>query len=119
MSFCAKCGAENEGDAIYCISCGASLQRSRGGDRNWENELERRAENFGDSAERFGRRMENECFGLPRNSSIFGILIGLAIILFGTSTLLGLNIDFGPFVMIVIGVLIIAGVLYKRNQEQI
>ena len=119
MSYCSKCGAENEGDAIYCASCGASLQGSRGGDRNWEEELERRAEHFGDSAERFGRRMENECFGLPRNSSIFGILIGLAIILFGASTLLGLNIDFGPFVMIVIGVLIIAGVLYRQNQERL
>jgi len=119
MSYCAKCGAENEGDAIYCVACGASLQESRGGDRNWEDEIERRAENFGDSAERFGKRMEDECFGLPRSSPIFGILIGLAIILFGASTLLNLNIDFGPFVMVVIGVLIIAGVLYKQNQEKI
>ena len=118
MSFCAKCGAENEGDAIYCASCGASLRESRRGNRNWEEELERRAENFGDSAERFGRRME-ECFGLPRGSSIFSIIIGLAIILFGASTLLDLNIDFGPLVMIVIGVLIIAGVLYRQNQERL
>ncbi len=75
-----------------------------------------RAEEFGERAERFGRRMEDECFGLPGGSSIVGVLIGLAIILVGVRELLGWSFDLGPFAIIVVGVLIVAGVLYKQSQ---
>jgi uncharacterized SAM-binding protein YcdF (DUF218 family) len=60
--------------------------------------------------------MEDECFGLPGGSSIVGVLIGLAIILVGVRELLGWSFDLGPFAIIVVGVLIVAGVLYKQRQ---
>ena len=75
-----------------------------------------RAEEFGHRAERFGKQMEDECFGLPGGNTIIGILIGLAIILVGASQLMGWNLDLGPFAIIVVGVLIVAGVLYKQSQ---
>jgi len=116
LVFCAKCGAQNEDEALHCVSCWESLKVSRRERRGWEEELEIRAEEFGERAERFGRNMEAECFGLPGGSSIVGILIGLAIILLGARELLGWNIDLGPYALIVVGVLIIAGVLYKQIQ---
>ena len=60
--------------------------------------------------------MEDECFGLPGGGSIVGVLIGLAIILVGASELFGWNIDIGPFAIIAVGVLIVAGVLYRQSQ---
>jgi hypothetical protein len=114
--YCSKCGVQNEEEASNCVNCGASLQISAHKRRGWEEELEIRAEEFGERAERFGRRMEDECFGLPGGSSIIGILIGLALILVGASTLLGWNIDFGPLAIIVVGLLIVAGALYKQSQ---
>jgi hypothetical protein len=116
MVYCAKCGAQNEDGASHCASCGASLETRRRVRRGWEEELEVRAEEFGERAERFGRSMEDECFGLPGGSSIVGILIGLAIILVGVRELFGWNIDIGPFAAIVVGVLIIAGAIYKQSQ---
>ena len=116
MVYCTKCGTQNEDEASNCVNCGASLRVSRRESRGWEEEIEVRAEEFGEKAEEFGRRMESECFGLPRGNSIIGILIGLAIILVGVRELLGWSIDIGPFAAIVVGVLIIAGALYKQSQ---
>ena len=116
MVYCAKCGAQNEDDASVCASCGEPLKVSRRERRGWEEEIEVRAEEFGHRAERFGKQMEDECFGLPGGNTIIGILIGLAIILVGASQLMGWNLDLGPFAIIVVGVLIVAGVLYKQSQ---
>jgi len=116
MVYCTKCGAENEEGASTCVSCGESLQASRAGRRGWEEELEVRAEEFGERAERWGRSMERECFGLPEGNTIIGVLFGLAIILVGARELFDWNIDLGPFAAIVVGVLIIAGVLYNQSK---
>jgi hypothetical protein len=62
--------------------------------------------------------MEDECFGLPGGNTIIGVLIGLAIIIVGASQLMGWDIDLGPFAIIVVGVLIVAGVLYKQSQDK-
>jgi ribosomal protein L37E len=118
MVYCAKCGAQNEDEASVCASCGEPLKVSRRERRGWEEELETRAEAFGESAERFGKRMEDECFGLPGGNTIIGVLIGLAIIIVGASQLMGWDIDLGPFAIIVVGVLIVAGVLYKQSQDR-
>ena len=116
MVYCTKCGAQNEDEASNCASCGALLSISRRQKRGWEEEIEIRAEEFGEMAEQFGRRMEDECFGLPGESSIIGVIIGLVIILIGARELFGWNIDFGPFIAIVFGVLIIAGALYRQSK---
>jgi len=126
MVYCVKCGAQNEDDATHCVSCGEPLSVSRRESRGWEEEIEVWAEDIGERAERFGRRMENEfsparareCFGLPGGTSIIGVLIGLAIILWGASTLMGWNLDLGPYAIIVFGLLIVAGVLYKQSQDK-
>ena len=73
---------------------------------------------MGERAERFGRRMEDECFDLPGGNSIIGILFGLAIILVGASQLMDWNLDLGPFAIIVFGLLIVAGALYKQSQDK-
>ena len=116
MVYCTKCGAENEEGASTCVSCGEPLQASRVRRRDWEEELEVRAEEFGERAERWGRSMEQECFGLPEGNTIIGVLFGLAIILLGARQLFDWDIDFGPYVAIVIGALIIIGVLYNQSK---
>ena len=62
--------------------------------------------------------MEDECFGLPGGGSIIGIIFGLIIVLFGIRELFGWNVDFGPFITIIIGVLILAGALYQQNKRK-
>ena len=91
---------------------------SRRESRGWEEEIEVRAEDFGKRAEKWGRNMEDECFGLPGGGSIVGILFGLAIILLGARELFHWNIDFGPFAIIVVGALILAGALYQQNKRR-
>ena len=112
MVYCPKCGAQNEDEASICVSCGAALKVSRRHKRGWEEGIKMRPKEFGPRAERVGRRMEDECFGLPGDGSIVGVLIGLAIIIVGASELFGWNIDIGPFAIIAVGVLIVAVVLY-------
>jgi len=92
--YCAKCGAQNEDDASHCINCGEALSNTRRESRNWEEEIEVRAEEFGERAEQFGRRMsgrnrdiEDNCFG-GRDRSSGPIIFGVIIILVGLSTLL-------------------------------
>jgi hypothetical protein len=116
MVYCSKCGTQNEDEASHCINCGEPISITSRESRGWEEEIEVRAEEFGKSAERFGKRMEDECFGLPGGNSIIGVLIGLAIILAGVSQLMDWNLDLGPFAIIVFGVLIVAGALYKQGQ---
>jgi hypothetical protein len=60
----------------------------------------------------------DECFGLPQGGSIFGIIIGILIILAGAQSLMGWDLDFGPFMIIIVGILIAAGALYQMNQSK-
>ena len=62
--------------------------------------------------EDFGKRVENECFGLPKGGAILGLLIGIIIIFVGLQQVLGWQIDVGPFVTIIVGGLFIAGAIY-------
>jgi hypothetical protein len=100
------------------MNCGEPLSVTHRESRDWEEEIEVRAEEIGASAERFGRRMEDECFGLPGGNSIIALLFGLAIILVGASQLMDFNLDLGPFAIIVFGVLIVAGAIYKQSQKK-
>jgi len=117
MVYCTKCGAENEDEASNCVNCGAPLQVYSPEKRDWEEEIEIRAEEFGERAEKFGKRMENECFGLPRGGAIFGLFIGIIIILVGLQQLFGWNIDFGSFAIIIVGILIAAGAIYGSSRR--
>lgn len=106
MVYCSKCGTQNPDTNTVCSNCGAPLytvgQRYPGSDR----------EHY--------RRMENECFGLPNGGMIVGIIIGIIIILVGLSLFLqttyGITIDFWPFILIIFGLLILAGALSRRKR---
>ena len=117
MVYCTKCGAQNEDDASHCVKCGASLKVSQSEKRNWEDELERGAENLGRMGERFGKQMEDECFGIPQGNTVIGIIIGLIIIFVGLRELYGWRIDIGPYIIIIIGILIAAGALFSRQKK--
>jgi len=69
--------------------------------------------------------MEEECFGVPRGGAVFAILMGLAVIVIGVAYLLGQyygwSIDvwksLGPSILIVIGILIVVGALYRARER--
>ena len=101
MVYCSKCGFNNEDNAENCTKCGASLQISR---------YERRS----------ARRMEDECFGLPHGGAIVGLIIGIVIILWGLTQVPGLlpeNFELWWLIIIIFGVLIIAGSLYRFSRR--
>jgi len=118
MVHCTKCGTKNEEGAKYCAKCGANLEGSL------EERFERRAEKWG---EEFGRRAEKECFGLPHGGAIVGILIGTIIIIVGLSWIPGLippemrevtEPYFWALIVIVFGILIVAGALYGYSRRR-
>jgi len=67
------------------------------------------------------RRVENECFGLPHGGAIVGIIIGAIIILVGLTSFLqityDIRVEFWPFIVIIIGILILVGVLSGRRRH--
>ncbi len=63
------------------------------------------------------RRMENDCFGLPNGGAIFGLVIGIIIILVGLQQIFDWNIDLSSYVIIIIGVLIAAGAIFKATRK--
>lgn len=103
MVTCPNCGASNQDDAGFCVDCGSSLSSAA-------KSQKREDTCFG----RPGRRVEEECFGLPYGGAILGIIFGAFIIIIGISISLGLDIGtiIGPAVAIIIGILIVAGALY-------
>lgn len=101
MVYCPRCGTENEEDALECKSCGASLHPPtfRAPRRRWEDDL---------------------CFGRSRRIPIWGLIIGVVIILWGVSSLLGdvywwASWDkLWPIFVIAIGLIIILNALSRR-----
>ena len=132
MVYCTKCGAKNEDDALNCVSCEAPLQISRSERaepirrRSWEDDLERGAEELGKRAEEFGKSMENECFGLPHGGTIIGLIFGSIIIIIGVSLALGVDIGnllgnspwIGAIFIIIFGLLILSGALYRATRRK-
>lgn len=104
MVYCIKCGFKNSDDANFCVKCGVKIELY--GEESWEE----RVEEWG---EKFGRRVEKECFGLPHRGIIIGLFIGIFIILAGLSILIGVFIWrwISSLFIIMIGLLIIVAVL--------
>lgn len=126
MVYCTKCGTKNEEDAKHCSKCGANLEVSpeKGLEKRveeWGEEFGRRAEEWG---EQFGKRAEEECFGLPHGGAIFGLFIGIIIILAGIIFILqemgvvekGFHL-LGPFFVIIFGILFIGGAIYALTRR--
>ena len=107
MVYCSKCGTQNPDTATICSNCGAPLytvgQRYTGSER----------EHY--------RRVENECFGLPNGGAIASLVFGAIIVLIGLSlflqTTLNININFWPLILVIIGLLIVAGAIYGRRRR--
>lgn len=97
MVYCQECGTNNDNTADHCSNCGASL-RSR-------SRVPRSA----------GR---DECFGLPQGGAIFGIIIGIVIIITGLQSLIGFDLDLGPYMIILVGILIAGGAIYQMNKNK-
>jgi ribosomal protein L40E len=117
LVYCPKCGAENEDAAEKCVKCGASLYSTKRASRRRDDAC------FGPREERhFGE----ECFGLPYGGAIVGLLFGVIILILGAawvvSLSLGIEIDvwkfIGPVVVIFIGALIVAGVVYGLSHRR-
>ena len=107
MVYCPKCGTKNEDTAEFCVKCGASLQTGTVASRRYAR-----------------RRAENECFGLPHGGAIAGIVFGVLILVWGITMLLqqfgyiSQSVDFWYIIIIVIGVLIVAGAIYKITHSK-
>jgi len=102
------------------VKCGAKLKVSM--EKSLEKRIEKGAEEFGKRAEawgeNFGKHAEEECFGLPHGGTIFGLIIGLIVILLGVTSLAGVDIDFWPLIIIIFGLLIVGGALYSLTQRR-
>ena len=98
MVYCTKCGAKNDEDATICVKCGASLAA-----RPWRYKR--------------GRRTEQECFGLPHGGTIAALVIGMIIILVGITSMPGIEIEWWPLVIIIFGILIVAGTFYRYGRR--
>ena len=103
MVYCTKCGTQNADDARVCSKCGASLYAV--GER----------EHY--------RRMESECFGIPRGGTIVGIAIGVIIVLWGLiailqqSGIVASDVQIWPIAVIIFGILIVIGALYGLSRR--
>ncbi len=75
----------------------------------------------------FGKSEGEECFGLPHGGAIVGLIIGIIIIIVGLSFVPGLippeireatEPYFWAIIVIVVGILIIAGAVYGLRRRQ-
>jgi uncharacterized membrane protein YvbJ len=105
MVYCTKCGTKNPDDATTCSNCGAAINPAR----------EERSRHY--------RRYEDECFGIPHGGAIVGMTIGLIIVLAGfiiilqQENLIAANVSLWPFVLIIFGVLILVGALFRAGRR--
>ena len=103
MVYCVKCSTKNLDDAKACAQCGASLHST--GEREHH------------------RRVEDECFGIPRGGTFVGLAIGIIIVLVGgvwllqQADLIPEDVSVLPFVAIIFGILIIIGALYGLRRR--
>ena len=106
LVYCTKCGSKNEDTAVVCVSCGASLQTGTVESRRYER-----------------RRAEGDCFGLPHGGAIAGIVIGFMIFLWGFLELarqqrwIVQDVSIWWLFIIIIGVLMIAGAIYRSTRR--
>jgi tetrahydromethanopterin S-methyltransferase subunit E len=64
--------------------------------------------------------MENECFGLPHGGAIVGLVFGIIIVFLGIAIYTGFaNLwdIMGPLILVIVGILIIAGALYGMRRR--
>ena len=103
MVYCVKCGTNNPDDAEVCTKCGTQLHTTR--------------------ESRHYKRVEGECFGIPRGGTVVGLAIGVIILLWGViyflqqTEVISKNVEVWPFAVIVFGILMIIGALYGLRRR--
>jgi tetrahydromethanopterin S-methyltransferase subunit E len=109
MVYCSRCGTQNPDDAKNCSNCGAPLYTV--------------GQQYPGSEREHYKRMENECFGLPNGGMIVGVIFGIIILFAGVGLFLessGIVVSFWsylwPLIVIIFGLLIVAGALFKRRR---
>jgi len=95
MVYCTKCGAENSDDAVNCSKCGVSLKTTP-------------------SHEYGGYRFEEH---FMRRGHIWGVVIGLFIVMIGVSSLIGVDIwdKIWPMFLILVGLIIVANSFMRKR----
>jgi len=118
--YCSKCGTKNPDDAKICSQCGAPLYAAaETGRERYEDECGGRRR----AGEPY-RRVESECFGIPRGGTIVGIAIGTIIVLAGViwllqqTNLISSTVSVWPLAAIIFGILIIIGALYGLSHRR-
>ena len=111
MVYCSKCGTQNDDKNTYCSNCGAPLYTV--------------GQQYPGSEREHYRRVEGECFGLPNGAMIAGIVFGVIILLLGVGVFLQITYGgnffgtfFWPIILIVFGILIIAGALSRQSRRR-
>jgi len=132
MVYCSECGTKNDENTTFCTKCGTKLNAKEEA-KSVEKQLEETAEEFGKRAEEFGerfgkhaeewgksfeKRAGNECFGLPHGGTIFGLILGIIIILVGTSMILGIDLKLWPIIILTFGGLIVAASIYALTRKR-
>ena len=101
MVYCQSCGQQNPDNVETCTRCGANLYPASS-----EGKFKKRT------------KEEDECFGLPNGGAICGLILGVLIVIYGVSWLLGYDLSqiwsttLGPTLVILVGLLIVAGAVY-------
>ena len=131
MVYCTYCGTKNDESSEVCTKCGAKLNVTK--NKTLEKRIEegaeeicKRAEEWGENigkraeawGENFEKRTQEDCFGLPHSGTIFGLIIGFIILLVGLSWLAGIDLNLWPIMIIIFGVLILAGTLTKLLRKR-
>jgi uncharacterized membrane protein YvbJ len=117
MVYCHNCGTKNEEEDEYCSKCGTPLKEVDKKTYRRERRRRRRDECFGVSNENRQRQRE-ECFGLPHGNIIVALIIGVILILAGLSSIYRIELEnFGPALIVLIGLLIIAGAIYGARRK--
>jgi len=122
MVYCSECGTKNEEAAEYCVKCGAKLTVLT--EKSLEKRIDEWGEDIGKRAETWGKSFgkqteEGECFGLPHGGTIFGLIIGIIIIVVGISLLAGIDLEHAwPLILLIFGVLIIGGAIYTLTRKR-
>ncbi|MEJ2280606.1 MAG: zinc ribbon domain-containing protein [Candidatus Bathyarchaeota archaeon] len=99
MVYCTKCGTKNEEGATICVNCQQPL-----------------VDNYR-AMRRQRRKAEDDCFGLPNGGIIIGLIIGILIIFWGISSLIDIEFNLGPLLIIILGILIFVGALYRYTRR--
>ena len=106
LVYCTKCGFNNDDKSGMCTQCGSALNKVR------------RMKTYGRDG-CFEPKVEDDCFGLPYGGAIAGVIFGIIILIVGLTLFLGQSVWswLWPFLIIVFGCLIIAGVLYRMRRR--